>query len=341
MNKFPTLLALTASLACSAADRIYVSSFLDGTVIRVEADGTRTTVASALGNPHGIALTSDGTLYVGSGSSNRILRKPEGGAVQIFASGTTRNGFTALAFDRNGSLFVANQTAGSITLYETTGQGRQIVRPVTLPFGLVFDARGALYVSHAASTRTGGFVSNVAPDGTLTTLVSDLKFPRGLAFDAAGNLWIADYGNGRIVRRAPDGTVTPVVTGLSGPSGIAFNSEGELLVVEETAGVVTRIGADNKPVQIITGLHQPLYIAVQGDSTLPSVALAAAAPSEGPTVVTVRGPLLGYQEVQRSLDLVHWQPIGMVQVVGGDTITVTDPTAVPQGTRFYRTRVMW
>jgi sugar lactone lactonase YvrE len=45
-----------------------------GRIFRVRADGAVSTIAANLGDPEGIALDADGTLYVAESSFHRVVR---------------------------------------------------------------------------------------------------------------------------------------------------------------------------------------------------------------------------------------------------------------------------
>ena len=56
------LALLTGTLAC--ADNIYVSCYGSGTVEKINWEGNRTTFASGISGPTGLAFDNNGNLYV-------------------------------------------------------------------------------------------------------------------------------------------------------------------------------------------------------------------------------------------------------------------------------------
>src|SRR5271157_2749455 len=76
-----------------------------------------------------------------------------------------------------------------------------------------------LFVSNQGS----GTISEISPEGTVTTFASGLSNPNGLAFNSSGDLFVANENVGTISEIAPDGSVSLFASGLSDPYGLAFN----------------------------------------------------------------------------------------------------------------------
>lgn len=136
---------------------------------------------------------------------------------------------SALAYDREGNLYVADERAHR-------------VRRVT-PAGLI-------------TTVAGTGIAAYAGDGGLATRAS-LNTPRGLAFDLDGFLYIADSGNHAIRRVAPNGSISSVAGNgfagsrgdggpstaaqLNAPSAVAVDPNGELFIADTANHRIRRV----------------------------------------------------------------------------------------------------
>ena len=191
------------------AGALYVVSANQNRVYRIGPDGALTIVAGSsygfggdggpavnarFASPSGLARDSDGDLYIADTYNNRIRKVSTDGVITTIA-GTGAAGFsgdggpataaqlslpTAIALDRNGSLYVVDSD-------------NRRVRKI--------DASGVI------RTVAGGGSLNPATNGVLATFAS--LSPSGVAVDPAGNLYIA---SGHVLKVGPDGVMTPLAT---------------------------------------------------------------------------------------------------------------------------------
>src|SRR5919106_3020184 len=135
---------------------------------------------AAFSDPFGVAVATDGTVYVAdAGESNRIRKIRPDGTVATFAGGN--EGFS---------------------------DGLTTSASFNTPSGLALDADGNLYVADTGNNRIRkitpeGQVSTVAGDGTAgyrvgPTSQSQFNGPIGIAVDARGNIYVADTYNDRV-----------------------------------------------------------------------------------------------------------------------------------------------
>lgn len=178
------------SMAVDAAGRLYVSSRFDGSVVRFDDDESRETVAADLGVACGLALASDGTLFVGD-RTGTIFRVTANGEVSALATLPPSVAAYHLALAASGDLFVTGPTLSTRdALYRVSSDGRvdEVTRAFGRPQGLAFDKNGALFVVEALAGVAG--VYRVAADGSRSLVLAGEGLV-GIAFDADNALVVA------------------------------------------------------------------------------------------------------------------------------------------------------
>jgi hypothetical protein len=137
--------------------RLYVSSRFEGTVYRVNADGTHERIASDLGVACGLAFDSDGTLYVGDRSGT--IFRVKNGTAETFATLPASVAAFHLAISPSGELFVSAPTLASydhVYRIDRDGGVRSLLTPFGRPQGLAFSPdEGVLHVVDALAGGSG------------------------------------------------------------------------------------------------------------------------------------------------------------------------------------------
>lgn len=199
--------------------------------------------------PRGIAVDSNGTLFVAD-TGNHAIRKvdPQGNVGTMAGDGNA--GFK-----------------------DDTGKMAQFSEPTDL----IVDNGGNVYVADSQNHRirkidNTGAVTTVAGSGVAdfldgTAQQARFKAPRGLLLDGAGNLFVADAFNHRIRKIDKQGNVTTLAgTGDAGfkddtalnaqlyrPSGLTLNSQGELMIVDTDNKRIRKISLTTGTVTTLTG----------------------------------------------------------------------------------------
>ncbi|CAN5880445.1 hypothetical protein BH18ACI5_BH18ACI5_10740 [soil metagenome] len=170
---------------------LHVSSRFDGTVHRVNRDGTLSIVATDLGVACGIAFDADGVLFVGDRSGS-ILRVDGRRAVTVATLPASVAAFH-IAFGPDGSLFVTGPTLGTRDcVYRVSMDGDVSVfyEGFGRPQGIAFDDEGRLYVIDALAGG-GGLYRFEAEGSREPELLLDTGGLVGLAFSGEGMLAVA------------------------------------------------------------------------------------------------------------------------------------------------------
>jgi sugar lactone lactonase YvrE len=210
---------------------IYVADTGNKALRMIATDGTVSTLVSAgLSGPYGIAVdpSTAGLIWVAD-SSNKVFPVTISGGVGTLgsavgstsgyadgAAGTAKfklNGFSALAVDASGNVYVADR-------------GNSCIRKLTKASAYAVSTVAGLGSATAPATNYGFL------DGGLGA--NKLNFPQGLDIDAAGNLYVADNANHAIRKIDTSGTVTTLV----GANSSLYNANGAPRLVGDTLGAL-------------------------------------------------------------------------------------------------------
>lgn len=234
-------------LALDAQGRVIFADSGSGDVLRVEADGRVTRIASGLPAPEGVLVEPDGSLLVsiqgkaGAGVDAIVRELPgSGDPYTVFASfrNTTGNvGLDSIWRDpRSGDVLAADSPNGKVYRLSADGSQRTLLASgFTRPVDAIADAAGSVYVADEYGNR----VSVIAANGSVRDL-AHLSLPDDLAFDTDGTLLVTLLGNNTLVRLDPrtGKVLATIATNLREPQGLAVDAAGNLYVSEETANMV-------------------------------------------------------------------------------------------------------
>jgi sugar lactone lactonase YvrE len=256
-----------------------------------------------------VAVDSEGKIYVANGGGEIEGREAPANTVTIYPAGSYANvkpiatlgsasagddssGISmpgAIAVDRSGRIFVANETAGynlhgNITVYPAGSNGD--VKPIATiggtrtgdntglndPVGLGFDSASNLYVLNSSGgPDTSGSITvypptangNVVPKATIANGVKDkqTKFesPAGMALDVAGNIYVTNDGSANggsdsdsitIYAAGKFGDVAPIKI-ISGPD-TGLNLPHGIGIDSDGKIYVANDGSDNKGVDSVS-----------------------------------------------------------------------------------------
>ena len=180
---------------------------------------------------------------------------------------------TAIAFDRQGQVYVSSRYDGAVYRVAPNGTMTTYAEGLGVATGIAFDREQSLYVGdrngtifkisrdqqmfvfatleasvsayHLAFSPQGDLfvtgptdrIYKIEPNGTVSTFYKNLGRPQGLAFDVDGNLYVAASLSGTrgIVKIAPDGLANLEVAG-QGLVGLAF-APGRSVILATTSSV--------------------------------------------------------------------------------------------------------
>jgi RHS repeat-associated protein len=230
----------------------------DGLIYRIAGNGNPgyggdggPALSATLYRPNGIAVDSEGNLFIADTFNHRIRKVSPDGII------TTVAGNGIMGYGGDGGLAINAK--------------------LSEPNGVAIDGQGNLFIADFSNHR----IRKVSPDGIITTVAGNgvmgssgnggpatdamLYYPHDVAVDSQGNLFITDY-NHRVRKITPDGIITafagtgsPGYSGDGGPAinarlyypqGLAVDNEGNLYIAGgnnfsvrkvNTEGIITTV----------------------------------------------------------------------------------------------------
>lgn len=232
------------------------------------------------GNPFGVAVAADGTVFVTDGEKNNLTQIATDGATRVVAENLNTPSAVALAPD--GTLVIADTGSHTIKRFEPQSGVVKVIAGVENragfadgagagalfdgPIGVGVGADGTVYVADTYNDR----IRAIDNQGTVRTLAgggepghldaadgAQARFhtPCGIAVAPDGSLVVADTGNHRLRRVELNGTVT-TITGTSEPgkldgvlstalfdrpTGLAIDSDGTIYVADAGASAIRAV----------------------------------------------------------------------------------------------------
>ncbi|MBI4404879.1 MAG: SMP-30/gluconolactonase/LRE family protein [Deltaproteobacteria bacterium] len=170
-------------------------------------------VSARLNSPSGIAIDSDGDLYIADTNNHRIRKVDSNGDISTVA------GTGTAGYDEDGP----------------DATSRKLNRPV----GVLLDSSDNLYIADSANNRIrmvdgSGIISTLAGNGSggysgdgRAATSAKLYNPVSIAMDPAGNFYIADMYNSRI-RMVDMKDMNRKISTVAGKNGSGFSGDGDL-----------------------------------------------------------------------------------------------------------------
>ncbi|HEU4613998.1 MAG TPA: carboxypeptidase regulatory-like domain-containing protein, partial [Kofleriaceae bacterium] len=221
-----------------------VASRSDGTVARVDAAG-KTTFASGLANPYGVAVDGAGNVDVTENGANRIRRFAADGS-PIDQVDTLLHNPGQTRIDAQGRVFVAN--ADFITVIEG-GSPRILVNGFAASAIAIDPVAGGLIALRSRD------VYRIALDGTTTRLATLAFTPYDAVVDANGVIVIRDYSGRRLQTLDANGTVSVLAQLSAYPTHLVADLAGHVYL-RVNSGQLYNVATDGTLTQIVYTLNE-------------------------------------------------------------------------------------
>src|SRR6266568_3963121 len=219
-----------------------------------------TTIAENLHPVTNPALDADGNIYV-TFSGSRGQKVP----VSVYKIDTNYNvkpfvtemmNATAIAFDRDGQMYVSSRYDGAVYRVAPNGTMTTYAEGMGVATGIAFDRSENLYVGDRSGT-----IFKIARDqqvfvfATLEPSVSAYHF----AFGPHGDLFVTGPTTSSfdsVYKIDPHGTTSTFYRGLGRPQGLAFDVAGNLYVAASVSGKrgIVKITPEGKASLEVAGL---------------------------------------------------------------------------------------
>jgi sugar lactone lactonase YvrE len=274
-----TAAPLPMSVNGAPGDLYVTTGFNPGSIVRITPDGTKTTFATGLNGPWGVAFDGTGNLFETDNNGGLIYEFSPNGTKTTVAS---LDNVTGLAIDSSGNVYASDASFGNIYQYAPDGTRTTFATGTGHPEALAFDGSGNLFVA------SGHTILKVSPTGIKSTFTSALASASGLAFDSSGNLFAADQSAGAIFKFTPNGTMSTFASGLTNgggyPTGLAFDRSGNLFVVGFTSNSILMFTPDGTQSTFVTGASSESSPAFEpGSATPPPTPTPTGTPTPTPT----------------------------------------------------------
>lgn len=234
-------------LAFDPQGHLVFSDYYNGTVSRVNANGSVTVLISGVAGPEGIVFLSDGTMIIAEQRTNRILSLDPGArslTVLRILPGTPdgppcKDGVDGIAFDPlTKTLIVPDSPTGNV--YRMSLDGRKLTllaSGIPRPVGAAVDSYGTVYIAD----ECGGSLWSIAANGKTTRMGGFGKLD-DVALDSHGNILVTDllpsiHALIRI-RRSTGRRETLASRGFIEPQGLAIDKSDDIFVSDDYANII-------------------------------------------------------------------------------------------------------
>jgi glucose/arabinose dehydrogenase len=227
--------------------QLLFSDALNGTVNRLNSDGSVAVLARGLAGPEGLAVLQNGTIIIAEQRTNRLLALAPGAPMPTVlrtlpgqpSTKPCKDGVDGIALDSaTQTLIVPDSPTGDVYRVSLDGKVlRLLASGMVRPVGAAVDPRGNVYVAD----ECGHAVWRISPRGQKTRL-GGFGMPDDVAIDRHGNILVIDLApavHALIRVRAATGQhETLARQGFIEPQGLVLDQHDHIFVADDYANMI-------------------------------------------------------------------------------------------------------
>jgi streptogramin lyase len=234
-------------LAFDREGHLLFSNPHNGTVNRLNADGSVTVLLRGIDEPEGLVVLSDGTLVIAEQGPNRILTLAPGALVTrvlrqlpgVSSTASCKDGVDGIAFDATtNTLIIPDSPTGEI--YRLSLDGKTLIllaAGIIRPVGAAVDAKGNIYVAD----ECGNALWRITPGGQKTRF-GGFGMLDDVSIENNGNILVTDLDpaiHALIRFNSVTGTRTTLANkGYIEPQGLVLDQHGNIYVSDDFADII-------------------------------------------------------------------------------------------------------
>jgi sugar lactone lactonase YvrE len=257
-------LSLPRGIDRDNAGNLYAVNYATGTLVKVNAAGAVTVVATGFSSLVDIDIAPNGDIYVLNSSSYERLAT-DGSRQKVLTGWTGQQAIEVLA---DKSIYIAASTNG---VYSITPAGSKTKLPLTglgNASEIQSDAQGTLYIGDS----TNGTIFRLASGNVLETIQTGLPSLENFAIAPNGSI-AAVYSTKKLAFFAPDGTRREITDTLPlTVRGSVWDADGRIVLCVDLANALLKLYPPTPPSDIGTG-----EVVHTSTVQLPSLPLGSAA----------------------------------------------------------------
>ena len=236
---------------------VLFSDFYNGTISRVNKDGTATVLLRGLAGPEGLIVLSNGTMIIAEQRTNRILSLAPGGQSPTVlralpgtpSAAACKDGVDGIGFDSTTNTIIVPDSPTGV-VYRLSLDGKtltQLAAGIVRPVGTTVDDHGNIYVAD----ECGGALVRISPDGA-TTRIGGFGMPDDVVLDPHGNLLVTDLKPAihALIRMNPvtGKRETLASQGFIEPQGLIVDKNDNIYMSDDYANIIVEyIPASSTP----------------------------------------------------------------------------------------------
>jgi sugar lactone lactonase YvrE len=231
-------------LAFDLQGRLLFSDERNGTVSRLNADGTVTVLLQGLPGPEGLVVLSDGTMIIAEQTTHSIASLAPGASTPVVirklpgtpSTARCKDGVDGIGFDpTTNTLIIPDSPTGEVYRLSLDGQTLTLLASgLVRPVGAAVDGQGVIYVAD----ECGGALWKITPAGEKTR-IGGFGMLDDVAFDPQGDILVTDLqANIHALIRLNLRTgqhQTLASDGFIEPQGLAVDTQGNIYVSDDVA----------------------------------------------------------------------------------------------------------